>query len=221
MKNKFIQISNSPNLKSLLFKLPNWNYELVKIKTPKNPVFGLTSKTKDNKHILVCDYDLVDKNVVLMDIMMLRKIIQPSLVFLFTTYEDEKDEWGVIRGNYHCIILNKYFFREVEQIMKLTHSDDIHRKLANKSSYRAWVLRLSNKGEREAPKLLKVWQWKGKGQCSYAHYLLLKNLYKFKIDEKKVNFDKYTETTITFYNTSSKVNLSQIKKQHNTKIKNG
>ena len=91
--------------------------------------------------------------------------------------------------------------------MKLTHSDSIHRQLANKSSYRAWVLRLSNKGDRDAPKLLRVWQWKGKGECSYAHYLLLKNLYKFKINDKKVKFDKSTETTITFYNTASKLEL--------------
>lgn len=207
-----IQTSNSPNLKSILLKLPMWNYELVKIRNPKTPIFGLTSKTKDNKHILTLDYDLVDKNIVLMDLQMLKTIIKPSLAFLLTTYEEDDEEFGIVRGNYHLLILDKFFFREAEQIMKLTHSDSIHRQLANKSSYRAWVIRLSNKSERESPKLLNVFQWKHKRECSYAHYRLLKSLYKFNVNEKNINFDKFTETTITLYNTSSKLKVEDIKK---------
>ncbi len=215
MFEKFIKRSSSPNLKSLLLKLPNWNYEIVKIRNPTIPVCGLTSKTEDNKHIICLDYDGVDKNVVLMDIMMLKKIINPTLVFLLTTHE-EKDEFGLC-GNYMVVILNKYFFREVEQINRLTHSDSIHRKLANKSRYRSLVLRITKKGERDAPKLLKVWQFKGKGECSYAHYLLFKRLYKFKIDKAKVNFDKYTTTTLTYYNTSSRVSNLDLNKFFNKK----
>lgn len=209
MKNKFIQTSNSPNLKSLMFKFPLWNYELVKIRTPKEPVCGLTSKTKDNKHIICLDYDLIDKSVVLGDILMLKNLLEPSLVYLFSTYEEE-DELGVI-GNYHILILDKFTFREAEQIMSLTHSDKIHRLLANKSRYRAWVIRISKKGSREAPTLNRVWNFGGKRENSLAHFLLLKTLYPHKINSKKVNFDKYSETTLTHYNSASKLNVEDIK----------
>lgn len=192
-----------------MLKTLNWNYEFVKIRTPRESVVGLTSRTKDNKEILCLDYDLVDKRVVLMDIMMLKGLIKPTLVFLFTTYEQE-DEIGIV-GNYHVLILDKYYFREVQKIMSLTHADEIHRKLANKSRYRTYVIRISKKGERDIPKLLQVWNFKGKGETSLAHYLLLKTLYKFSVDNiKNVKFDKFTETTLTYYNSSSKLNEDEI-----------
>lgn len=209
MKNKFIQISNSPNLKSLMLKFPLWNYELVKIRTPKEPVVGLTSKTKDNKHIICLDYDLIDKSIVLGDVIMLKNLLRPSLVYLFTTHE-QNDELGIM-GNYHILILDKFSFREAECIMALTHSDKIHRLLANKSRYRAWVIRISEKGEREAPKLLKSWNFKGTRENSLAHYLLLKRLYHHKVNVKKVKFDKHTETTLTHYNSASKLKVEDIK----------
>lgn len=208
MKNKFIQTSNSPNLKSILFRLPKWNYELVKIRNPYENVNGLTSKTKYNKHIICLDYDRVDKNVVLMDINMLKELLKPSLIFLFTTFELE-DKY-CIQGNYHVLILDKYYFRQAEEIMSLTHSDIVHRKLANKSMYRAWVIRISEKGKRDCPKLLNVWNFNGKNKVSLAHYLLLKKLYKFKINVKNINFDNYTRTTLTFYNSASKLNIEDI-----------
>lgn len=209
MLKKIFQINNSPNLKSLMLKFPKWNYEIVKIRNPYEKVCGLTSRTKDNKHILVLDYDLIDKNVVLMDMLMLKELLKPSLVFLFTTYEKE-DEFGIC-GNYHLIFLDKFYFREAEELMSLTHADKIHRKLANRSRYRAWVIRISEKGKRESPKLLKVWNFNGKNESSLAHYLLLKNLYKFKIDVKNIHFDKYTTTQITLYNSASKLNIEDIK----------
>lgn len=208
MLNKIINISNSPNLKSIRFNLPFWNYELVKVRTPKEEVCGLTSKTIDNKHILVLDYDLVDRSVVLGDLIMLRGLIKPSVVLLFTTYE-KQDELGVI-GNYHLIFLDKFFYREAENIMAITHADSIHRQLANKSRYHSWVIRITEKGNRDPPKLIKVWNFKGKRENSYAHYLLLKNLYNFKLDVKKVNFDKFTNTLITKYNTASKLDIKDI-----------
>ena len=209
MKNKLIRISDSPNLKSILFKLPIWNYELVKIRNPKEPVCGLTSKTFDNRHIICLDYDLIDRSVVLGDIIMLKDLIKPALVYLFTTYE-EKDELG-IKGNYHVLILDKFGFREAESIMSLTHSDSIHRILANRSRYRSWVIRISKKGNRESPKLIKAWNFNGKRENSLAHYLLLKTLYPHKVDVKGVLFDKYTETTITHYNSASKLKIEDIK----------
>lgn len=209
MKNRFIQTSNSPNLKSFLIKLPKWNYEFVRIRKPYESVCGLTSRTNDNLHILCLDYDLIDKNIVMLDIYMLRKIIKPSLVFLLTTYE-KTDELGTI-GNYHILILDKFYFREAEEIMSLTHSDKIHRKLANKSRYRAWVIRISEKGKREPPKLLKCWNFNGKRESSLAHYLLLKKLYNIKLNVKNIHFDKYTTTQITLYNSASKLNIEDIK----------
>lgn len=209
MKKRLIQISNSPNLKSLMFKLPIWNYEIVKIRNPREPVCGLTSKTTDNRHIICLDYDLIEKSVVLGDILMLKGLLKPSLVYLFTTHE-KRDELGII-GNYHILILDKFSFREAETIMSLTHSDSIHRLLANKSRYRAWVIRISKKGSREPPKLLKVWNFKGNREISLAHYLLLKRLYPHKINVENIKFDKSTETTLTFYNSASKLNIDDIK----------
>ena len=63
MKNP-ISISKSPNLKSIRLNLPRWNYEFVRVRTQKSPVFGLSSRTMDNKHIVCLDYDLVDKNII-------------------------------------------------------------------------------------------------------------------------------------------------------------
>lgn len=204
-----ISVSKSPNLRSLRIKLPKWNYEIVQVRTPTAPVWGLTSKTVDNRHILVLDYDLINKSVVLGDIIMLKGLLNPSLVYLFTTYEEE-DELGIC-GNYHILILDKFYFREVQQIMTLTHSDSIHRLLADKSRYRAYVIRISEKGDREPPKLLKVWNFNGNRENSLAHYLLLKRLYPHKVNVKNVKFDKYTETTITHYNSASKLKIEDIK----------
>jgi hypothetical protein len=209
-KNKLFQTSNTPNLKSFMLKTLKWNYEIVKIRKPIESVCGLTSKTKDNKDILCLDYDLVDKTVVLMDMMMLKDLIKPSLVFLFTTYETE-DEYGIM-GNYHVLILDKFYFREVQNIMSLTHADIIHRKLADRSRYRTYVIRISKKGNRDIPKLLGVWNFNGKKETSLAHYLLLKTLYRFDININNVNFDKFTETTLTYYKSASKLNIEDIKK---------
>jgi len=207
MKNPF-RISNSPNLKSLMIKLNNWNYEIVKIRNPIEPVMGLTSRTNDNKHIICLDYDLIDKSIVIGDILMLKSLLKPSLVYLFTTYE-EKDELSTI-GNYHVIILDKFYFREAEQVMSLTHADQIHRLLANKSRYRAWVIRISEKGDRTPPKLLRVWNFKGNRETSLAHYLLLKTIYPHKINVKNVRFDKNSKTTLTHYNSASKLDIKDI-----------
>jgi hypothetical protein len=207
MKN--IVFSNSPNLKSIRINLPKWNYEIVKVRTPQSLVFGLTSRTQDNKHILTLDYDKIDRNVVLGDLIMLKKLIDPSLVFLFTTFEEE-DELGVV-GNYHLIFLNKFSFKQVQEIMSLTHADEIHRQLANKSRYREYVIRISEKGSRDAPKLLKVWNFGGKSETSFAHFLLLKRLYKFKIDVKNVKFDRFKSTNITSYNSASKLKIEDLK----------
>ncbi len=72
---------------------------------------GYSSKTEDNHHIILLDWDDTYKDVVLADIKHIQKLFHLPPAYLFTTREIRKDRR--ILGNYHAVILSKHTAREV------------------------------------------------------------------------------------------------------------
>jgi len=193
----------------------NWFKRILQIryfKVPNAKVQGYTSRTIDGKHVLFLDWDMCSPEIIYID---LKNLIDKGIIshaYIFATYE-EKDELGVV-GNYHAICLDKYNFYEIINIMELTHCDTLHKDLAKKTRYRAWVLRFSGKGSRDEPKFVRFITGENKNNRvqSYAHYKLIHLLYNIEQDKDfKFNFDENTKTFITYYNSASKLTEEEIK----------
>lgn len=185
-------------------------FQLRYFKVPSSPVEGYTSRTTDGKHCLFLDWDMCSPEIVYIDIKNLMDLGKITHAYLFTTYE-EKDELGIV-GNYHCICLDKFNYYDIFKIMELTHCDNLHKELAKKTRYKAWVLRFSGKGERAEPKFIKfICQENNKTQ-SMAHYKLI-HLLNGEVDDKKFkfNFDGNQDVIVTYYNTASKLTTKEIK----------
>ena len=184
-------------------------FQVRYFKIPTSPVSGYTSRTIDGKHILFLDYDMVSPEIIMVDVVNLFKEGLITHAYIFTTYE-LKDELGVC-GNYHIICLDKNTYYQILKIMEKTHCDNLHKDLAKKTRYRAWVLRFSGKGDRKEPKFVRFIHRKNNKIQSQAHYKLIHLLYSH-INDKvfKFNFDGCNKALITNYNTSSKTKEDQI-----------
>lgn len=185
--------------------------QLRYFKIPEAKVQGYTSRTMDGKHCLFLDWDMCSPEIVYTD---LKNLLEQGIIshaYIFTTYE-ETDELGVV-GNYHAISIDKFNYYEIFKIMEQTHCDNLHKDLAKKTRYKAWVLRFSGKGNRHEPKFIKFIKGKENNRIqSYAHYKLI-HLLNDKIDEGeyKFNFDNNTKAFITYYNSASKLTEEEIK----------
>lgn len=194
------------------FNLLNRILQFRYFRIPDSPVQGYTSRTIDGMHCLFLDWDMISPEVVYVDLknLLVKGIITHA--YIFTTYEEE-DELGVA-GNYHAICTDKFYYSDILRIMDMTHCDNLHKDLAKKTRYRAWVLRFTGKGERKEPKFIKFVSSENNDKIqSMAHYKLIHLLHK-EVDEKgfTFNFDGNEEANVTYYNTASKLTEGSIKK---------
>lgn len=173
-------------------------------KKPTLEVQGYTSRCEDGKHVLFLDWDGVSPEIVMKDLEELSAVC--SHFFVFTTKE-EKDELGVY-GNYHAVCTDKYYFSEIIELQKMTHTDEMHKTMVKHTRYRAWVLRLFEKGERAAPKFLKFIktdvEYEDREQ-SLAHIKLLSMLdpkIKKQLKYELMATDDNTNIKITHYTTA-------------------
>lgn len=184
-------------------------FQLRYFKIPNAPVQGYTSRTSDGKHCLFLDWDMCSPEIVYVDLQNLLNAEIITHAYIFTTFEEE-DELGVV-GNYHCICLDKFNYYDIFKIMERTHCDTLHKELAKKTRYKAWVLRFSGKGDRKEPKFIKFIHNSSNSKIqSFAHYKLIHLLNEEIKEDFKFNFDDNTKAFVTYYNTASKLKEEQI-----------
>lgn len=140
---------------------------------------GFSSRTKDGFHILLLDYDDVEKYVVLEDIKRLQTEQGLPPAYLFTT--GVSTENGEEVGNFHVVFLSKVFASEAYELMKQTHIDANFHDSPIRTKYKSWVLRMGSKVGSKKPKFLRIIDYAPQPisdfPISTAHKNLLSKLY--------------------------------------------
>lgn len=138
-----------------LYKISNGkNFKTISIYRATQLCQGYSSKTEDNRHILLFDWDGVYKSVVLEDIRHIQKLFSLPPAYLLTTKQQEQD--GQIVGNFHAVILSKHTSREAFKIMGETNIDSNFRDSPIRKASRSWVLRNGSKKGSRKPKFLEI-----------------------------------------------------------------
>lgn len=182
----------------------NYVFKFNKYKKPTLSVSGYTSRCDDNKHVLFLDYDNVSPEIVFADLQNLSE--DCTHFFIFATNE-EKDELGTY-GNYHVVCTDKFYFTDIINLQSATHTDENHKKMVRRTRYRAWVLRLFEKGNRPKPKFIKFIKTQKEyeeTEQSLAHIKLLSALsteIKVILKYELMNLDDNTKIPITQYTTA-------------------
>lgn len=110
----------------------------------KEKVKGISSMCDDMKHILFLDYDNMQKDLVLKELLDMQDRFKLTPFYLFTTKE----------GNYHAICLTKLMPSEVIRIQQETHCDSNYITMPIRNKYRSWVIRVSEKAGRKPPEYI-------------------------------------------------------------------
>jgi 16S rRNA G966 N2-methylase RsmD len=138
---------------------------------------GFSSRTDDNKDILLLDYDNCVIDVVKEDVKYIQENYNVSHAYLLTT--KQKKKFGEYVGNYHVIFLSKHSPSEIVEILKNTHVDLNYIDSPIRTKYRSYVLRLSTKKGSKKPKFLSLIENNRtqKYIISSSHKKLLKEYY--------------------------------------------
>ena len=164
-KNELFKIKKGKNIQSILI------YKKPQICS------GYSSKTSDNKHILMLDWDECAYSVIEDDIAYIQdKFNLPTAYIFFTNKYKKHNE---LLGSFHAVFLCKLKIDEILDIMSFAHIDENFKTSPIRNIYRGWVLRLSKKKNRNRPKFYKLIYGKNNGwEISSAHKTLLSKFYK-------------------------------------------
>ena len=172
------------------------NVSLLIVKTPNKETYGITSRTKDGKHIIFLDYDSLEYHEVMEELTFLAREFGLSNFYIF-----QND----IEKSFHAICLDKFPMWEAVEIISSTSADPGFKKAPRLFRLRRWVLRVAQKGERKKPKLITTMKTGyNSREISTAHRIFLNEHYNTKIKKAKKE-DGFKETVeIIEYNTASK-----------------
>jgi hypothetical protein len=157
------------------------------ITKPFMPCKGYVSRTGDLFHVLFLDYDNILWWLVEEELNLLIKKYDLSPFYVFKTHEEIKND-GELSGNYMAVCLTKRPFAEINDIQRVTHTDEAHRIVSKNHAYKSSVLRLSGKGSRGKPEFKCIVGDTNKDynqDISSAHLNAIKELYD--IPEVKYN----------------------------------
>ena len=178
-----------------------WKFLVSGVRLHKVSCIGLISRTGDNQHILMCDYDNIFWKVVKRDIEWLQNVHGYGICFVFSTKREFKDQKEEI-GNYHLYFLEKRPFEDVRTIMGNLHCDKQHL-VQERFFEKGWVLRISEKGERGKPVFVGIVSPKVPALLSKSNAhrgFLLKYVKGLNISKTK-EFDELENIELTEYET--------------------
>jgi hypothetical protein len=168
--------SNYNNLKYSVF--------VSGIRTPYMKVKGWCSRVIEKNgrisEVLYLDYDNCFFWIIKQELEYLMEKYNLPPFYVFVTEESLNKENNWEKGNYIVISLKKNRFKDVIEMHQDTHSDMAHQKVGMYNPYRCWVLRLGNKGKKQAPKFKCVignTNKKYSQEISEGHLKVLKQLY--------------------------------------------
>lgn len=182
----------------------NYYVTLNGIKRPYMNCRGICSRTFDMEHVGFFDWDNALRWIVEEEINLLIKDEDLTPFYLFATKE-EKKETGELYGNYIGICLQKKTLWEWLQLSRRTSTDIAHRLVAGSYAYKTSVIRLSNKGKKDAPIFIGIIGESNKEysqDISQAHLNILKGIYHIP-DVSYLNSDKSNKIFTVEYQTAS------------------
>ena len=173
---------------------------LTIIKKPLK-VKGYANTTGDGMAILTIDYDDIYYNIVLEDYKIIQKKFKLPPAYIFSTKERARHR--EIIGSYHVVCLKKFTHAEIFDILKHTRCDINYTSMPLRNPYKNWVLRMSNKGNRERPKFIQmVGENKNLNEkVSLAHKKLLTKIYPTIKHPNYQNTDNLKKVRIHVYET--------------------
>lgn len=158
-------------------------------------VVGLSSKTEDNMHIIMLDYDNISKRKFLLNVYNVQKKFYLPNFYLFKSS----------KNSYHAICLMKQSSGQIVDICLYAKVDVNY--LAKSIKRGQWTLRISQKHDKSPPEYigsLKATPVNNRLH-SRAHYEFLKKIYNLleepeeKLDNsKKVILEKYASKNVVF-----------------------
>jgi len=171
---------------------------------------GLTSRCQDKEHhVLFLDYDHIEWNIVEEELLRIQNKhkLPPFITLINREYIEESTK--ALIGNYGIICPIKLSFSECQTIQAETHIDSLYKGMPSRTRFKAWVIRLTTKGNRPAP-TCKGWigyKINLDKPVSTAH---LQGLYTLFFNLEQLNFtnqDQSTHSWITKYMTESNTEL--------------
>jgi len=144
------------------------------------PVYGYSSRTLDNKHVLMFDYDNLSEVDIVREIKFLQENFLLSDAYLFKSS----------KNSYHILIPDKVTLKEAVTILRNSSVDPSHIDVPLRFGAKLWTLRLSEKNGKRPEFLYKIKSPYNIRQKSRPHLVLIKKLYP-EIDINFENCDEY------------------------------
>ena len=168
----------------------------VLYKRPDQWVTGWSSRTEQGRYVLFHDYD----NLKLQDIIPELKFLQEKF-HLSEYYVFELDR----ENSYHAVCIDTFSLKEAFEIQQTTSCDYAFIRSVKDLHSKEWILRLSGKGNRKAPRFLCTVESPNCGHIkSTAHAGFLKKIgINVNLDGK---FDGCQKLGIIRYNTANRTN---------------
>lgn len=182
------------------FKIPFINnairFTLLEYSMPTSFTKGMSSKCQDGFHVLFFDWDDVPYDAVVSEIKFLQEFYKLSSAYVF-----END----LKDSYHAVILDKFSLRNAYKILINTSSDSAFINAPKYMFGKEWVLRVTSKGKRKAPKFKELIKSKWDiHETSTAHRLFLQKWYGVPA-LRHAYADNFYSIPLVTYNTASKV----------------
>lgn len=168
-------------------------------KTPEKWTYGMTSKCKDGKHILLMDYDDTPLTEIEDEIKELQEFHKLSHAYIFQMDREL---------SFHVIILDKFTLRKTFEILSSLNIDLAFIYAPKiKGLTKEWILRTHLKGKRKPPKFVKIVMSKHQEkEISTGHKIFLQKFENYATPSLKYkNEDNITDVPIVSYNTSNRV----------------
>lgn len=192
------------------FNIPVLNYYLyfspfAYSRTPTVRTQGITSRCIDGKHVLFFDYDGMDYYQIEDELKYLQSQYDLSTAYVFKN--DAED-------SYHAVFLDKFSLKKALEIIKNSNCDFGYKSSPLYLRKKEWVLRHSEKGEREKPKFFKkIKSNNNKHEISSAHkrYLELHYFEDGLKMEKYKKEDGFSKISVCDYNTGNSIHKEAVK----------
>jgi hypothetical protein len=104
---------------------------------------GFWDICEDGLHVILLDYDAIDRIFMFQDLRWLQKAFRLSDFHVLTTKQEKMDICGREEtiGSYHCICLDKVPFATAVEIIQRSHCDAAFKRGAFLNIARVWTLR--------------------------------------------------------------------------------
>lgn len=136
--------------------------KLYKLKKGKVWVEGTTNRCADGRYVLYIDYDRMEQEWVVEELLHLQNVFDLGDIHLFKSSES--------KNGYHAVSFAKLTAYEFIQVLQNSSCDEAFKNVPRFSSTRNWVLRAWNKGNTEKPKYVGTLPAFTTRQSSYAHW---------------------------------------------------